>query len=64
MGMVLIANKCFLSLIGWKGSTCSEVCSNGMFGQDCKQHCECENESFCNPFDGACTCTAGFKGNT
>ncbi|GFU53080.1 multiple epidermal growth factor-like domains protein 11 [Trichonephila clavipes] len=47
---------------GWKGGNCELPCSSDYYGQECKQKCECENGAACNPVDGSCTCTPGYKG--
>ncbi|GFU53082.1 multiple epidermal growth factor-like domains protein 11 [Trichonephila clavipes] len=48
--------------LGWKGGNCELPCSSDYYGQECKQKCECENGAACNPVDGSCTCTPGYKG--
>ena len=37
------------------------ACASGYFGQDCQEPCPCKNGASCNPVDGSCACTAGFK---
>ncbi|PRD22151.1 UNVERIFIED_CONTAM: Multiple epidermal growth factor-like domains protein 11 [Trichonephila clavipes] len=56
--------KSFLDVypLGWKGGNCELPCSSDYYGQDCAQKCECENGATCNPVDGSCTCTPGYKG--
>ncbi|XP_006895303.1 PREDICTED: LOW QUALITY PROTEIN: N-acetylglucosamine-1-phosphodiester alpha-N-acetylglucosaminidase [Elephantulus edwardii] len=48
---------------GWTGSNCSEACTNGSFGQDCAQKCQCQNGAACDPVHGTCTCPPGFTGD-
>lgn len=47
---------------GWKGSNCENPCDPGIYGQDCKSSCTCQNGAKCNPIDGECTCLPGYKG--
>ncbi|PRD28419.1 UNVERIFIED_CONTAM: drpr [Trichonephila clavipes] len=47
----------------WKGSNCDKVCDPGAYGQDCSKQCQCMNSASCNPVDGSCNCTYGFKGS-
>lgn len=44
------------------GQTCEEQCESRKFGQGCQENCECQNGALCNPVDGSCNCTHGFKG--
>ncbi|XP_057343613.1 N-acetylglucosamine-1-phosphodiester alpha-N-acetylglucosaminidase isoform X2 [Manis pentadactyla] len=49
---------------GWTGSSCSEACTNGSFGEDCARRCQCQNGAACDPAQGTCTCPPGFTGDT
>ncbi|XP_058142506.1 N-acetylglucosamine-1-phosphodiester alpha-N-acetylglucosaminidase [Dasypus novemcinctus] len=49
---------------GWTGSSCSEACTNGSFGEDCAKRCQCQNGAACDPVRGTCTCPPGFFGDT
>ena len=41
---------------------CSEECSVGSYGQDCKGVCDCANGARCYNIDGGCLCEPGFRG--
>ena len=38
------------------------ACPAGTFGPACASTCQCQNQAACHNVDGACTCTAGWKG--
>lgn len=50
-----------LSLIGWQGVDCSIPCSSGTWGLSCNQTCQCANEAACDPSNGTCTCSPGWR---
>ena len=37
-------------------------CPFGKWGKDCQKSCMCQNGASCDPFDGKCICTRGWKG--
>lgn len=41
---------------------CSIPCSSGTWGLGCNQTCLCANEAACDPIDGICTCSPGWRG--
>nr|XP_039260980.1 multiple epidermal growth factor-like domains protein 11 [Styela clava] len=49
---------------GFQGLECSEGCTLGSYGADCKQECHCKRPDLCNRFTGSCTmgCAAGWMG--
>ncbi|KJH43528.1 hypothetical protein DICVIV_10465 [Dictyocaulus viviparus] len=44
-------------LPGFTGIICDEMCSEGRWGSECKQICDCDNNS-CDPVTGNCRCTS------
>lgn len=47
---------------GWQGVDCSIPCSSGTWGLGCNQTCLCANGAACDPIDGICTCSPGWRG--
>ena len=47
---------------GWQGVDCSILCSSGTWGLGCNHTCLCANGADCDPMDGACTCSPGWRG--
>lgn len=47
---------------GWQGVDCSILCSSGTWGLGCNQKCLCANGAACDPVDGICTCSPGWRG--
>lgn len=41
---------------------CSIPCSSGTWGLGCNQTCLCANGAACDPIDGICTCSPGWRG--
>lgn len=41
---------------------CSLPCSSGTWGFGCNQTCPCANEAACDPVNGTCTCSPGWRG--
>ena len=39
------------------------ACDPGTFGPNCPGLCTCKNNATCSTVDGACTCTAGYRGS-
>ncbi|MPC99278.1 Multiple epidermal growth factor-like domains protein 10 [Portunus trituberculatus] len=38
------------------------VCSDGHWGDECREKCQCEGSSLCDPVSGDCFCPAGLRG--
>lgn len=47
---------------GWQGVDCSILCSSGTWGLGCNQTCLCGNGAACDPLDGTCACSPGWRG--
>ena len=47
---------------GYAGYHCHRPCPVYTFGRNCAQVCDCQNDAFCDPSDGICTCAPGFLG--
>lgn len=47
---------------GWQGVDCSILCPSGTWGLSCNQTCLCGNGAACDPVDGICTCSPGWRG--
>lgn len=41
---------------------CLQSCPEGKFGANCSNNCTCKNGATCDPVNGTCTCTQGWKG--
>lgn len=46
---------------GWQGVDCSIPCSSGTWGLSCNQTCQCANGAACDPVNGTCTCSSGWR---
>lgn len=46
---------------GWQGVDCSIPCSSGTWGLSCNQTCQCANGAACDPVNGTCTCSPGWR---
>lgn len=46
---------------GWRAVDCSIPCSSGTWGLSCNQTCQCSNGAACDPVNGTCTCSPGWK---
>ncbi|KAG8147026.1 hypothetical protein E2320_014079 [Naja naja] len=44
------------------GPRCSQLCAEGLWGEQCRQMCSCKNGASCSPKDGICECAPGFRG--
>lgn len=49
-------------LPGFHGKDCSSQCSNGWYGNQCEQRCQCENNASCDTVSGRCSCQPGYSG--
>lgn len=38
------------------------ACPKGLWGRECQNKCECQNNSTCDPFNGECKCSRGWIG--
>lgn len=38
---------------------CNETCSDGYWGENCLNVCECQNDAVCDVYKGTCKCTPG-----
>ncbi|KAL4234246.1 hypothetical protein ACF0H5_005896 [Mactra antiquata] len=52
-----------ICLPGYHGDNCSKSCDDGWYGNQCKQQCQCENNSTCDITSGSCICLPGYTGN-
>jgi hypothetical protein len=41
---------------------CLQSCPEGKYGPGCSYNCTCMNGATCDPVNGTCTCTQGWKG--
>lgn len=46
----------------WYFLQCLQSCPEGKFGANCSYNCTCMNGATCDPVNGTCTCTQGWKG--
>nr|XP_022311896.1 receptor-type tyrosine-protein phosphatase mu-like isoform X4 [Crassostrea virginica] len=56
---------CLGCLSGYQGLTCSQVCKQGFFGDECSRRCgNCRNRQTCHHINGSCLngCDEGVKG--
>lgn len=47
---------------GFTGEHCEKTCTEGYYGQDCQDKCECMNGAKCAPETGQCFCPPGYQG--
>nr|XP_022311229.1 multiple epidermal growth factor-like domains protein 10 [Crassostrea virginica] len=62
---VINTGHCLGCLSGYQGLTCSQVCKQGFFGDECSRRCgNCRNQQTCHHINGSCLngCDEGVKG--
>ncbi|CAG5131841.1 unnamed protein product, partial [Candidula unifasciata] len=56
-----VSGQCYRCPPGYKGDGCNDDCNSGTYGESCEQICSefCINE--CDPIDGYCECSTGYR---